>query len=243
MLDGDESIIDYFIKSNLTDEKHINRINKILKNIKNFPEDQHDIINRSNMYPPRAKPILKKLWLENYIKFHGDYKYSKILKNSEYDISVSKFIEEYKRENWNNVKNFINTKRCLMEYIVSNFTDNLSSNYRCEKCSNCTNNFIKISEYKEFEQISFEKILTDYKKRDLNHFKPTDFILMKNLENFREDIAENLDIPESKVLNNRQIINVIENKPANLEELKRINGIGEVTVNKYGKDIIKILIT
>ncbi len=59
--------------------------------------------------------------------------------------------KEYKRENWNNVKNFINTKRCLMEYIVSNFTDNLSSNYRCEKCSNCTNKFIKISEYKELE--------------------------------------------------------------------------------------------
>ena len=43
------------------------------------------------------------------------------------------------------------------------------------------------------------------------------------------------------VFKNEAMENIIKAKPKNLEELKRVQGVGEKTVTKYGNDIIKIV--
>ena len=43
------------------------------------------------------------------------------------------------------------------------------------------------------------------------------------------------------IFNDNQMMNLIECMPKNKDELKNVSGFGEVKVEKYGEDIIKII--
>lgn len=65
--------------------------------------------------------------------------------------------------------------------------------------------------------------------------------LIKKLKDFRLEMSRAEKIKPYFIYNDKQMMNLIENMPKSKEELKNIYGFGEVKINKYGDNILKII--
>jgi len=65
--------------------------------------------------------------------------------------------------------------------------------------------------------------------------------LYEELRLWRNKVAKSKGIPAYTVLTNTSLEDLSTGKPTELEELYDINGIGQVKLNKYGKQIIEII--
>lgn len=65
--------------------------------------------------------------------------------------------------------------------------------------------------------------------------------LRKALKTYRTATATANNIPPYFIYNNEEMERIIEAKPRSKEQLTSIKGFGDVKVNKYGEDIIKII--
>ena len=65
--------------------------------------------------------------------------------------------------------------------------------------------------------------------------------LRKALKTYRTATATANNIPAYFIYNNEEMERIIEAKPRSKEQLTSIKGFGDVKVNKYGEDIIKII--
>lgn len=65
--------------------------------------------------------------------------------------------------------------------------------------------------------------------------------LIKKLKEFRLNMSKAENIKPYIIFNDNQMMNLIECMPKNKDELKNVSGFGEVKINKYGDEIIKIL--
>ena len=65
--------------------------------------------------------------------------------------------------------------------------------------------------------------------------------LIKKLKDFRWCQSKYENIKPYYIFNDMQMNDLIEKNPKNEEELLRVSGFGKVKVDKYGKDILKIL--
>ena len=65
--------------------------------------------------------------------------------------------------------------------------------------------------------------------------------LIKKLKDFRWCQSKYENIKPYYIFNDMQMNDLIEKNPKNEEELLQVNGFGKVKVDKYGKDILKIL--
>lgn len=65
--------------------------------------------------------------------------------------------------------------------------------------------------------------------------------LIKKLKDFRLEMSRAEKIKPYFIYNDKQMMNLIENMPKTKEELKNIYGFGEVKINKYGDNILKII--
>jgi superfamily II DNA helicase RecQ len=90
----------------------------------------------------------------------------------------------------------------------------------------------KVIKEKKVKQDKYEsvEILTDDELRVYNE-----------LSNWRYNTSVKEEVELFYVLNNNTLKDLAHYKPKNIEDLKRIKGIGDVKVNKYSKDIFNIL--
>lgn len=65
--------------------------------------------------------------------------------------------------------------------------------------------------------------------------------LIKKLKAFRLERSRAENIKPYFIFNDNQMMNLIEKMPKTKDDLKNISGFGEVKVNKYGEEIIKII--
>ena len=64
--------------------------------------------------------------------------------------------------------------------------------------------------------------------------------VLQGLCEFREKAAQQRDIPPFKVISNAALVNIVLEDPKTEAALKRIKGVGDSTVKRYGKSIIQI---
>lgn len=64
----------------------------------------------------------------------------------------------------------------------------------------------------------------------------------KALKKYRLEKSREEGIKPYFIYNNAQLEDLIMKGPKNLEELQEVNGFGEVKVQKYGQDILEIII-
>lgn len=103
---------------------------------------------------------------------------------------------------------------------------------------------ITFSKRKEI-QSHIEKSDSDYKtipkttnqKNELYHSDPT-FLKIKE---WRNNLARQIDLPSYCILSNTTLHNIADEKPNSLSELLKVYGIGKITLEKYGEQILNIL--
>ena len=107
-----------------------------------------------------------------------------------------------------------------------------------------------INKYKslleEFNTYSNNKVITDVKK-EVNNIVAIDNSnikeeIIKKLKEYRLKKSKEEGYKPYFIFNDKQMMFLIDKMPKTKEELKEISGFGEVKVNKYGEDIIKIFL-
>ena len=66
-------------------------------------------------------------------------------------------------------------------------------------------------------------------------------ILKNKLKKYRYNKANALNYKPYFIFNDKTLNDLVKKKPSNLDELKDIVGISSIKINKYGKDILKII--
>lgn len=68
-----------------------------------------------------------------------------------------------------------------------------------------------------------------------------DIILKNKLRKYRYNKATSLKYKPYFIFNDKTLNDIVLKKPSNTEELKKVYGISDVKIKKYGKDILKII--
>lgn len=68
-----------------------------------------------------------------------------------------------------------------------------------------------------------------------------DIILKNKLNKFRFNKAKSLKYKPYFIFNDKTLNDLVLKKPSNIEELKKVYGISDIKIKKYGKDILKII--
>lgn len=108
------------------------------------------------------------------------------------------------------------SKKCYREYILNYFGE--KSSHNCHYCGNCIKS----------EQVS-------------SHTPSSDRELYKKLKAITLEIAKYEHIPSYSVLNDAVLMDMSIKKPATLEEMKKVEGLGSYKIKKYGKIYLRII--
>ncbi len=81
--------------------------------------------------------------------------------------------------------------------------------------------------------------IEDIKTADIQK-EDADAIIVK-LKAYRKKMSEVENVPAYMIFNDNTILDLIQKKPASMEELTNIVGLGEYKVNKYGQNILNIM--
>jgi len=84
-----------------------------------------------------------------------------------------------------------------------------------------------------------KKTFTNLKRKQ---FYGKDLKLYKALEKWREEVAFGLEIPETRVIPTTTLQAIVEKKPTTVKELKALSKVGTSRIQKYGSDILNIVL-
>ncbi|MEC7909175.1 MAG: ATP-dependent DNA helicase UvrD2 [Actinomycetota bacterium] len=87
------------------------------------------------------------------------------------------------------------------------------------------------------EQIT--KVKSARRKKTKNHLPETQ--QMRELKEWRLSVSRAADVPAFVIFNDETLLNLLEVKPTNLDELLKIKGIGPVKAERYGKEILELV--
>jgi len=77
----------------------------------------------------------------------------------------------------------------------------------------------------------------DYSESDVEHPE-----LFRRLKDWRSRIAKEQGLAHFQILHQRVLIQIVVNLPDNRTHLKKIKGVGKKTLEKYGKDILALVV-
>jgi len=75
----------------------------------------------------------------------------------------------------------------------------------------------------------------------IQNVKNNEVNLMAKLKEWRAQLAREYNLPAYIIMHDKTIIEIIENNPSTIEELRKVKGIGPAKLEKYGNDILRIL--
>ena len=81
-----------------------------------------------------------------------------------------------------------------------------------------------------------KKELPQYSEEDIDHPE-----LFKIIRQWRTDKAKELDVAAFQIFHQRVLFQLVIQLPTNLVNLRKIAGVGKVTVEKYGEDLIAMI--
>jgi ATP-dependent DNA helicase RecQ len=232
-LPDDAQINDYFINQIVPDVEHVDA----LLNATTEEPDEYEVIKtRSGVHGRYARKLMKRLFLEGYLIHHGNQIYSKKMDIKKYDLTQSEKILRIRYEEWNNLLKIINSDQCLMLQIVSHFGQNISEDYKCLKCTNCT----QVNIYEFPNKSDEENVISIHEIEEQYEQKSTNIHLSNKLKKYRKRISLDNHIPEFGIFNNKELNVIVSNQPKNINDLEKI-GLSKYTIARYGEAIIKML--
>jgi len=77
----------------------------------------------------------------------------------------------------------------------------------------------------------------DYKEA----LSPADFAVFAKLRDWRKEAAAQEGVPVYTVFTNEQLARMSENKVRTVADLKKIDGVGEARIKKYGPAVLEVL--
>ena len=78
--------------------------------------------------------------------------------------------------------------------------------------------------------------MPEYSEADVEHPE-----LFKALKKWRAKKAKELDLAHFQILHQRTLIQIAVALPGNLIELRKIHGVGKMTVQKYGEELVGLV--
>ena len=239
-LPDDSEINNYFINQIVPDIEHV----EALLNATNEQPEEYEVIKkRSGIHGKYARKLMKRLFLEGYLNHHGNQVYSNTRNLDKYDTTNSKEILKTRHEEWNNLLGLLNSDTCLMLQIVNHFGQNISSDYKCCKCTNCIekNIYEFPNEFDEKNVIPINEIEEQYEKNGFFQNTGEENIeLINTLKKYRRAISLDKQVPEYAVFNNKELNWIVSNQPKNINDLKK-TGVSQYTIDNYGDVIINIV--
>ncbi len=137
----------------------------------------------------------------------------------------------------------IGSKSKKIEHIIGQM---IAKEYLIKKrsSSNYSSNYSKPLFYltELAERALDEKIAIDLRLPVKNEsFEYGDLGILNELKAWRKNIASKENIPAFCVFHDSTLINIANKKPKNMEELKKIKGIGVIKIKSYGDKILNIV--
>ena len=77
----------------------------------------------------------------------------------------------------------------------------------------------------------------DYKEL----LSPEDFSVFVKLREWRKSVASQEGVPVYVIFTNDQLAQIVEKRVVTLADLEKIDGVGDSRIDKYGKDVIRIV--
>ena len=90
----------------------------------------------------------------------------------------------------------------------------------------------------DFKKDEGEKRRIDYK----NILSPEDFTLFVSLREWRKKRAADEGVPVYTIFTNAQLASIVEKKVGSISALKKIDGVGESRIEKYGESVVSIVL-
>lgn len=128
------------------------------------------------------------------------------------------------------IKDYATSKHCLRGYILNYFGEKVSIQSNCGNCSVCCG---KKATYTN------EPIMHNYDNSGYTHIENR--ALFKRLKAITLEIAKKEHIASYAVLNDSVLWSLAFRKPASIEEIAKIEGMGTYKVRKYGEIYIRII--
>lgn len=114
--------------------------------------------------------------------------------------------------------------------IKQKFSDRGEGIYWCVSVEYIPDNKTSAEYTKNKEKIDYKEILS-----------PDDFEIFSKLRDWRKKIAERDGVPLYNIFKNAHLAKIAEDRIVNKTELKKLEGIGENRVKKYGEAVIHFM--
>lgn len=145
-------------------------------------------------------------------------------------------------ERMNSMIGYCNTDGCLRNYILRYFGE--QNHERCENCSSCRENRgVKRSHLPLKSEKKRVEIMQNKPKMGINKVvnKDANSELFEKLRNMRLRLAKEQKVPSYVIFSDKTLKEICWLLPKNEHELLRVQGIGKVKAEKYGKDVLAVV--
>ena len=166
------------------------------------------------------------------------------------DILIGNQTENIKRYSHNKLKTFgagseldKNTWQSIVRQLFSGGHINIDiKNYGALKILKTGNDILFNSyKFKRREEFLTSKSNITKNKIHFDNIMGEDDNLYKKLRELRLELAKNLKLPAYVIFPDKSLIEMTKYKPANLQELEKIYGVGKAKLKKFGKKFIKLI--
>lgn len=163
-----------------------------------------------------------------------------------YFIQQSTANEAIKSSRWNTLDALVayaEGSECRHSEILTYYRDSQRIS-RCGHCDSCD----PTSErriLKPIKPVIVKETKTKKKssksKDTFDVLTPEQQFIFEDLKKWRKDKAKELDVPAFVVLSDRSLRELAVKTPSSIETLENIHGFGEAKLERFGKDILKVL--
>lgn len=193
-------------------ERHVELIKDILKAEEKFGEHRSSLIKHL-VVAANSKTIINSRYAKKEIKEH-------IIKHDQLINKMKELVDANKDGYWFTEEKMYSIANTLLKYN-STYTFDYNKKY-----GNLFDNDEKF-------QLS---------NKDITYEEPMEKTpLYKELRKYRLDKSREENVKPYFLYSNLQLEALVKAKPRNVEELRKVNGFGNVKCERYGKDIVEIV--
>lgn len=211
-------------------ERHVEIIRDILKNEKHFGKSDFGLIKHI-VTVANPKAVINSKYAKKEIKEH-------IIKHEQLINKMKELSETNKDGHWFTEKAMYNIANSLLKYNGT-YTANYEKKYGISLATKEEDK--QIDDVNEKENCYEEKVELKNKEIIDEVGLIEESPLYKELKKYRLDKSREEKVKPYFLYSNAQLEAIVKAKPRTIEELKAINGFGDVKCEKYGGDIVGIV--
>ncbi|MDR3597702.1 HRDC domain-containing protein [Clostridium sp.] len=213
-------------------ERHVEIIRDILKAEKFFSKDDYGMVQHV-VTVANPKSVINSKYAKEELRDH-------IIKHDQLINKMKQLHESNKNGRWFPEESMYKLADSLMKYNGI-YTVDYEKKYGISIISDKKENKIGDCNSKEKNNYTEENIEVNNKEIIEEIDSMEESSLYKELKEYRLNKSREEKVKPYFLYNNLQLEAIVKAKPQTLEELKEINGFGNVKCEKYGEDIIDII--